>query len=193
MIGKVLRANTRSFVFGAKLPRYDVPIFGSLVKTRIQYRNATVFGLIFDIAIEDDGMTKLLSVADDVRPEDIEWQRNRRVPLEASVLCVGYQEEGKPIRQSLPAQPPIILDEVYGCDEDELTEFSAQFQFFRLIMESKDAPVDELLAASIRFAADARPSITQREAYIIAAGRELTRLLATDGSRLEGLLQRICI
>ena len=192
MIGKILRANTRAFVFGAKLPRNDVPIFGSLVKTRIQYRAATVFGLVYDIVIQDDGMTKLLSVADDVRPEDIEWQRNRRVPVEASVLCVGYQEGEKPIRQSLPAQPPIILDEVQQCSEAEMVAFTEHLRYLRLILEARDTPTDELLAANIRFAAEARPSDSARDAFTVRAGRELTRRIATDGMRLEGLLRRSC-
>ena len=69
-IGKVLRASTQQFVFGTKVPKSDVPIFGSLVKTTIQYQNATIYGLIFNIEIQDDGMTKMLSVADDVSQED---------------------------------------------------------------------------------------------------------------------------
>ena len=97
-IGKVLRSNTRSFVFGTKVPKTDVPLFGSLVKTQIQYQNAVIYGLIYNIEILDDGMTKMLSVAEDVTREEIEWQRSRRVPVEASVLSVGYKAEGERIR-----------------------------------------------------------------------------------------------
>lgn len=190
VIGKVLRANTRSFVFGTRVPKSDVPIFGSLVKTKIQFRNAVVFGLIYDIEVLDDGMTRMLSVAEDVRPEDIEWQRMRRVPVEASVLCVGYQEEGRPIRHALPAQPPITLDEVVTCDQAEVCQFTERYGFLRLVLEARDAPCQELLAASIRLARDARPEAQQRD-FVLSCGRELARLLASDGARLEDVLRRM--
>jgi hypothetical protein len=189
-IGKILRAETRAFVFGCKVPRTDVPIFGSLVKVTIQYRSATVYGLIYNIAIEDDGMTKMLSVADEVRQEDIDWQRARRVPVEAAVLCAAYRETGAPIRYALPGQPPITLDGVHLCDDEELRQFTATPEWMRLILESRDAPCDELLAATIRQAADARPA-GARETFITQSGRELARLLANDALRLEGLLRRL--
>src|SRR5512141_15450 len=112
IVGKVLRANMRTFVFGTRIPENDVPTFGALVQTRNPYRQAKIYGLIYDIALKDDerGMVKLLSVADEARQEDIEWLRNQMVPLEVSVLCVGYQAaDGARIRQGLPSQPPIAL------------------------------------------------------------------------------------
>jgi hypothetical protein len=190
-IGKVLRAETRSFVFGCRVERQDVPIFGSLVKTQIQYRNAAIYGLIYNIVIEDDGMTKMLSVAEDVRDEDIAWQRARRVPVEASVLCVGFQELGQPVRYALPAQPPITLDDVRHCTNDEVLRFTEQPDWIRLVLDSRDAPTEELLAAAIRFARDAREHPTAHSAFINTCGRELARLMAGDAARLESVLRRL--
>jgi hypothetical protein len=189
-IGKVLRAQTQSFVFGCKVPRTDVPIFGSLVRATIQYRTTVLYGLIYNIAIEDDGMTRMLSVADDVRQEDIDWQRARRVPVEASVLCVGYREQGGALRYALPAQPPITLDPVMTCSDDELADFTANPDWFRLVLDARDVPNDELLAAAIRQAAAVRSNDTQRQILITACGRELARLMSNDTARLEGLLRR---
>ena len=189
-IGKVLRASTQQFVFGTKVPKRDVPIFGSLVKTTIQFQSATIYGLIFNIEIQDDGMTKMLSVADDVSQEEIEWQRSRRVPVEASVLCVGYQPEGQPMRYSLPAQPPIILDPIYACDDDEMCQFASKVDYFRLIVNNREVPSDELLAASIRLCADAHGD-GGRDAYLLKCGRELARLIGSDSARLENLLRRL--
>jgi hypothetical protein len=190
-IGKVLRAETRAYVFGCKVHRQDVPIFGSLVKTSIQYRNATIYGLIYNIVIQDDGMTKMLSVADDVRDEDIEWQRARRVPVEASVLCVAYQDAGGPLRYALPAQPPITLDVVRPCTSDDWLRFTDKQDWFRLVLEARDAPCDELLAAAIRLGSEARESDLQRQTFTMQCGRELARLMAADATRLEGLLRRL--
>lgn len=188
-IGKVLRASTQQFVFGTKVPKRDVPIFGSLVKTTIQFQSATVYGLIFNIEIQDDGMTKMLSVADDVAQEEIDWQRSRRVPVEASVLCVGYQPSGQPVRYSLPAQPPITLDPIFACDEAEMCAFTSKVDYFRLLIDNREVPSDELLAASIRLCADAHAP-GARDAYLLKCGRELARLIGSDSSRLENLLRR---
>ncbi|MCS6848449.1 MAG: hypothetical protein RMN52_12145 [Anaerolineae bacterium] len=191
--GRILRANTRTFVFGTRVPKEDVPVFGAFVKTRIQRKDATVFGLIYDIVVEDDGMTRMLSVAEDglVRPEEIEWQRSRRVPIEVSVLCVGYRDggsAGSPIRQVIPPQPPITLDEVVSCTKDEVQQFTQRLDFFRLVLEAHDAPCDELLAASLRLASETH---SDPRAFLRQCGRELARLLANDGARLDGLLRRL--
>lgn len=192
-IGKILKADTRKFVFGCRVNKSDVPIFGSLVKTKIQYRDATLYGLIYNIEVQDDGTTKLLSVADDVRDEEIEWQRDRRVPVEVTVLSAGYSDtfEGQSrLRHALPPQPPITLDLVTECDDTEMQAFTRRLDFFRLILDCYDAPCDELLAASIRLAADARPE-GQREFFRVSCGQELARLMSKDAMRLENLLRRI--
>ncbi|HQZ99416.1 MAG TPA: hypothetical protein PLJ62_04395 [Thermoflexales bacterium] len=190
IIGRVISANTRGFVFGTRVPKTDVPVFGSLVKTKIAYRDTTVFGLIYDIQVLEDGMTKMLSVADNVKPEDIAFQRRRRVPVEAHVLLVGYREGAGAIRHGLPAQPPITLDEIACCEPDEVSEFTQKQDFFRIILESRDCPADELIAASVREAGAMRGE-SQRKTFALECGRELARLLANDGARLEGLLRRI--
>ncbi len=189
-IGKVLRASTQNFVFGTKVPKRDVPIFGSLVKTTIQFQSATIYGLIYNIEIQDDGMTKMLSVADEVSPEELEWQRSRRVPVEASVLCIGYQPQGQAVRYALPAQPPIILDPIHACNEDEMCEFTSKTDYFRLVVDNREVPSDELLAASIRLCADAHGD-DARDTYLLRCGRELARLLGHDSTRLENLLRRM--
>jgi hypothetical protein len=63
--------------------------------------------------------------------------------------------------------------------------------FFRLVLEAPDVPCDELLAASIRLAAQARPEGSGRDQFALDCGRELARLLSYDGARLEGLLRRL--
>jgi hypothetical protein len=194
IVGKVLRANMRTFVFGTRIPESDVPTFGALVQTHNPYRQTTIYGLIYDIALKDDerGMVKLLSVAEEAREEDIEWLRGQMVPLEVSVLCVGYQgHDNGHIRQGLPPQPPIALYGIECCEKEEIAQFTEQLDFFRLVLEAKDIPCsEELLAATIRLATGSRNKTQQRD-FAIGCGRELARLLASEGARLEGLLRRI--
>jgi hypothetical protein len=118
-----------------------------------------------------------------------EMRETRQVPIEVSVLAVGCSDGG-PIRHCLPAQPPVTLDWLYQCTDEEVRAFTARFDYFRLVLEARETPVDELLAASLRAAAAARPE-ERREMFLIEAGRELARLLAGDPMRLEGLLRRL--
>ncbi len=192
MIGRVIQANMRSFVFGTRVPESDVPVFGALVKTPIRHRQATIYGLIYDIAVneDDDGMTRMLSVAEDAREEDIDWQRSRLIPLNVSVLCVGYQEAGGAIRRQFPPQPPIALNEIECCENDELIQFTEQLDHFQLVLDARDAPCDELLAASVSQAAGAREAGLRRD-FVVACGRELARLLMGDTLRIERIIRRI--
>ena len=71
-----------------------------------------------------------------------------------------------------------------------MLEFTARFDYLRLILNSPDAPADELIAVSLRQAADMRPP-EDRLFFLRAAGKELARLLNRDLARLENLLRRI--
>jgi hypothetical protein len=57
-----------------------------------------------------------------------------------------------------------------------------------LVLNNRDLPADELLAANLRCAAEARPDGRD---FLADAGRELARLLAIDLPRLDGLLRRL--
>ncbi len=96
---------------------------------------------------------------------------------------------GAQVHQYLPPQPPIALAQIGTCTREEIVQFTEEFTFFRTVLYAKDGPADELLAAALRTAADARGE--GKRAYLVKAGRELSRLLAFDAVRLEGLLRRI--
>jgi len=121
--------------------------------------------------------------------EYIEDQRhNRQVPIEVGVLVVGYWHADE-ITQHLPPQPPLSLDVIYTCTSDELAAFTGKFDYFRLVLDNRDLPADELLAANLRSAAQARGGAG--EDFLVSAGRELARLLAMDLYRLDAILRRI--
>lgn len=186
-VGRVLRSSTASFTIGTKTLVTDVPRFGGFVKAAAP-DGCAVIGLIYDVAIEDDLFARQL-IGADVGAEYIADQRtNRQVPIEISVLVVGHVCDDQ-VHAYLPPQPPISLDEIVTCLDAEVIRFTEDFTYFRTVLNAKDAPADELLAASLRLAADARGS--QGRDFLVKAGRELSRLLAFDAVRLEGLLRRI--
>ncbi len=185
-VGRVLRSSTSMFTIGTRVLPVEVPLFGALVKARIN-PNCDAFGLVYDVVIEDDQLSRQLVAAD--KPEYVADHRfNRQVPIDMSVLIVGHRL-GEHLYQYLPPQPPIALAKIGTCTGDEIVQFTEDFTFFRTVLNAKDAPADELLAAALRIAADARSD--GKRAYLVKAGRELSRLLAFDAVRLEGLLRRV--
>lgn len=188
-VGRVLRAGTRGFAIGCAVMQPDIPAFGSFVRAEAQASGEVIYGLIYDVSVEDDPFVRQFIGANP--PEEVvrDQRENRQVPIEVNVLAVGTGDSGG-IRHCLPSQPPITLDWLYQCGDAEIRAFTERFDYFRLVLGAPDVPSDELLAASLRAAAAVRPE-NAREAFLIEAGRELVRMLAGDPTRLESLLRRV--
>lgn len=187
-VGRIIRSSTTRFAVGCQVLQPQVPVFGSLVKVRA-LGDDEIYGLIHDVRMEDDPFVRQMAAADGLPPEYIEDQRrNRQVPIEVSVLVVGYRQ-ATGIHHRLPPQPPLSLDVIHTCTAGELVEFTQHFDYFRLVLDNGDLPADELLAANLRYAAEARDSGSRD--FLVDAGRELARLLAMDLPRLDAILRRI--
>lgn len=149
-IGRVLRANTTGFAVGCRVNQLTAPGFGSLVKAQPAESREVIYGLIYDINIDDDQLIRRLVMVEDPRPEVIEDQRrNRLLPIEMSVLAVGYQSGGELVR-NLPPRPPLNLDPVALCQEPaEVRQFTDDLAYLRLILRAADSqiPVAQLLVA----------------------------------------------
>jgi len=172
----------------------DIPAFGSFVRAEGLAPGSAIYGLIYDVSMEDDPLVRQIVSADP--PEEVvrDQRRNRQIPIEVSVLAVGCAHD-EDIRHCLPAQPPVTLDWLYQCTDEEVQAFTSAgntyaFDYFRLVLDAREVPVDELLAASLRTAAASRAE-SERERFLIEAGRALVRLLSSDPVRLEGLLRRL--
>lgn len=185
-IARLLRAGTRGFVAGCRVDQLDSPAFGALVRAPLG-ANSQVFGLIHDIHIDDDGLVRQLVTADRVSDEVIRDNRERRiVPLEISVLTVGFAQGGQ-IFHSLPPRPPLSLDLVYLCDEEDLVHFSSEGRlgYFRHIMGAQDVPVAEVLAAHVHQASAAHKDGGR---WWDTAVREIIALLRDDYPTLISVL-----
>ncbi len=189
-IGRLLRSSTLDYVFGCSVPEPEVPLFGAFVKAPAQRGKSDVIGLIYNIAIEDDPFVRQMIATPDLDEAYIQDQRvNRQVPIEVSVLAIGYRN-GDGFIHDLPPQPPITLDRISPCDADEIKHFTERLDYLRLILFAPDVPADELIAVSLRLAADCQPA-EDRERFLRNAGRELAKLLSRDLARLEKLLKRL--
>jgi len=190
-VGRMLRAGMSGFVVGCQVQNIDVPRFGSLVRAPIG-EGAHVMGIVHDLHVDDDGLVRQLAAAPDVEPSTIQdAQANRNVPLEISVLSVGYQE-GDRMRHTLPPRPPLSLDLIYLCNSHEVIAFTDQgyFGYFRHLLRQDDLPLPELIASHIKIAdgihrADGDPSWSNR------AVDELIHLLRDDYGMLTALISAV--
>jgi hypothetical protein len=184
-IGHLLRAGTTGFVVGCSVAELEAPAFGALVRAPLD-KDYSVYGLITDIHIDDDGLVRQLVTAGNISPEVMHDNRERRiVPVEVSVLAVGYENTGK-ISHLLPPRPPLSLDVIHLCSDSELAHFTSagHFGYFRHILQAKDIPIGEVLAAHIL---DVKRQ-TKNETWVEAATRELITLLRDDYPALMSVL-----
>ncbi|MCL4871498.1 MAG: hypothetical protein KJ063_21270 [Anaerolineae bacterium] len=149
-IGRVLRASTTGFAVGCRVAQLQIPGFGGLVKAQPVDSREVVYGLIYQINIDDDPVVQRLVLAEDPPVEVVEDQRQNRLrPIEMAVLAVGYRRNGM-IRHGLPPRPPLNLDPVELCqDEAEVRQFTDSLGYLRLILTTANLPTTQLLAAHI--------------------------------------------
>jgi hypothetical protein len=184
-IGRLLRAGTTGFIAGCRVSQLDAPAFGALVRAPLG-DGYQVYGLIYDIHIDDDGLVRQLVTAENVSHEVMRDNRERRiVPVEMSVLAVGYEKDGG-ISHLLPPRPPLSLDVIYLCDDRDLERFvnAGRFGYFRHILRATDIPVGEVLAAHLLEVKEK----TKDESWVENATRELITLLRDDYPTLMAVL-----
>ena len=192
-IGRLLRGSTSGFVAGCRVPSFeaDAPSFGALVRAPLG-ETMSAYGLIHDIHIDDDGLVRQLVTAEGVDEAAIADNRqNRTVPVEISVLAVGYQQDGR-IAHLLPPRPPLSLDVIHLCDDDELCRFTStgRFGYFRHVLRDASLPVSEILAAHIQQAQRAHTARGDLE-WVKRASQELITLLRDDYATLMSVLNAL--
>jgi hypothetical protein len=190
-IGRLLRAGTTGFVVGCRVSQLDTPSFGALVRVPLE-AGYQIYGLIYDIHIDDDGLVRQLVTAEGIDEAVIADNRvNRNVPIEMSVLAVGYQQDGQ-ISHLLPPRPALSLDAIYLCDDEDILSFTStgQFGYFRHILRADDLPVGELLAAHLN-----QIQVVQVEAgnehWALEATQELIVLLRDDYPTLMSVISTL--
>jgi hypothetical protein len=187
-IGRVTRCSTRGFVGALKLPEPEIPVFGGFCQAEAQQGASQVIGLIYDLSIQDDEFARQMAAAEDPAAEVLaDGQANRQVPVEFSALAIGYRA-GDGFVQRLPPQPPLTLAPIRALSETELRTFTQAFDFLPLVLAAPQIPVTDLLAAAFQTAAASRPA-SERQSYLLQAGRACARLMTSDLTQLENLLR----
>ncbi|MCA9923368.1 MAG: hypothetical protein KC421_13395 [Anaerolineales bacterium] len=152
IIGRILRASTTGFAVGCRVGQLHVPAFGSLVKAQPVDAREAIYGLIYNMNIDDDPLVRRLVLAENPPESVISDQRqNRLLPIEMSVLAVGYELDGE-LQHGLPPRPPLNLDPVELVQNaQDVVAFTERLSYLRLILRAvgSNVPVDQLLVAHI--------------------------------------------
>lgn len=187
-IGRLLRGGTTGFVVGCRVSQLTSPSFGDLVRVPLD-EDYQIYGLIYEISIDDDGLVRQLVTSERIDENIIQDNRvNRNVPVEMSVLAVGFRQNGR-ISHRLPPRPPLSLDLIYNCNPEDLRHFTSvgRFGYFRHILRANELPVGELLAAHLQKAQQAHIEDGNPE-WVNTATRELVSLLRDDYAALMNVL-----
>jgi len=196
VFGRVFSTNTRTFTFGARVSPGASPEIGAFVKTEpfeSSLGHITVVGVVCQVKCEGDSGVRALSASDQVVTEtEVEWQRNRHVPIEVKVIPLGYyvQRPEDVVYGYIPLPPP-ILKPVWLCDDDEVRALTKTPDFLRGILDTKETPdVNSVIHAVIDRAArvHAKPSDFKRQ-----CGRMIVRRLGDDPQRAEDILYRLSL
>jgi len=187
--GRLLRSNTRGCVVGCHISQTS-PNFGALVYIPIEY--GRIFGLVYDIHVDDDGLVRQLAAVGEVPPEVILDNRvNRNVPVEISILFLGYEMNNK-IFHLLPPRPPLSLDEMYVCDDNLIQKFtsSGHFGYLRHFLADQDLPLGDLISAHLLAAGSAHKK-NGSENWINDAIREIIIFMRDNHEQLTNILGAI--
>lgn len=191
-IGRLLRSGIQGCVVGTWVDQVKVPQFGGMVKIVVE-PDYSIFGLIHDIHVDDDGLVRQLLSAQNVQMEVIEDnRRNRNVPVEISVLFLGYEEGGE-LFHLLPPRPPLSLDEIHPCTDGEINDFTDQgFGYFRHVLRDTEIPSGELLASHLKDVSRVKSTTWLNEAsqeLIVQLRDDYPRLMALMGALRDAKLQ----
>ena len=192
-IGRLLRSNIKGCVVGTQVSKPDLFEFGSLVRIPLNDDGSLqVYGLVHDIHIDDDGLVKQLVAADDVAEEVILDNRsNRNVPIEISIIFVGYEKD-KSIYHMLPPRPPLTLDVIYVCSPEEIVRFTGagRFGYFRQILQSENISIAETFSAHLNHAGQVHKRLGD-DTWYQRASKELIILLRDDYALLMNVISAL--
>jgi hypothetical protein len=190
LIGEIVEASTTEFLAQA-LELDSAPPFGAFVEVAAD-EALTIYGVVAHVQTSgiDPGSRAIMRGHGDVRDERI-YAENPDLPLVLRTtfraLVVGFAEHAARVYQFLPPRPPRLHYSVFVCQAHTVRDFTKELDYLQALLNGVDVPVDELLAANLRYTAAEHPDGGE---FLEQAGRELAQLLRADYGRLTAILRR---
>lgn len=116
-------------------------------------------------------------------PEVAEWM----LVTHFDAVIIGHSLDGS-VHHLLPPQPPKLFSHVRPCDDAEIRQIASKMDFLRTLVNSRNAPAEEVIAACILRAYDAHNNDFD---FLVAAGKELAGILKDDYDRLQAIIRRV--
>ena len=187
--GEIVESATTEFL--AQTVELDsAPPFGAFVEVATD-DNLTIYAVVAHVQTAgiDPGSRAVMRGHGDVRDERI-YQENPDLPLVLRTtfraLVIGFAE-GQRLYQFLPPRPPRLHYSVFTCPPETVRTLAASLDYLQALLNAVEVPVDELLAANLRYTAAQFRDGTE---FLNSAGRELAQLLRADYARLTSILRR---
>lgn len=190
LIGEVVEASTNEFV-AQTLALDAAPPFGAFVQVAAD-ESLTIYGVVAHVQTTgiDPGARPIMRGHGDVRDERI-YEENPDLPhvlrTTFRALVIGF-DDGARTHQFLPPRPARLHFSVFTSSRETVRGLtSTGLDYLQALLVATELPVDELLAANLRYTA-----ALQRDgaAFLTVAGRELAQLLRADYTRLTAILRR---
>lgn len=166
-----------------------MPAFGSWVKSIDEESGNQVYAVVYHATtspIDSIHRARALGLSlQELREQ--QPQIFAMLKTEFRAIIVGFQFKDL-IYQHLPPRPPQVHQAVYCCQPEEVLEFTEQLEFMRTLLQVAGAPVDALVAATIREIYQLR---YLDRSWLVQAGRSLSLLLKEDYDRLRAILSQI--
>ncbi|NES78150.1 MULTISPECIES: HAS-barrel domain-containing protein [Okeania] len=176
-----------------------MPAFGTWVKSEDEQSGNQIYGVVYyatTLPIDSVHRARALGMSLTQLREE-QPQIFAMLKTEFRVAIVGFKsqeelngstaENGR-IYQYLPPRPPQIHQAVYLCEPEEIVRFSEKLDFLRTLLQLFNAPVDALVAATIREIYQLRKADRN---WLVQAGRNMSVLLRDDYDRLKIILGQI--
>jgi len=189
-VGEVIEATTTDFVAEC-YELYQSPPLGSLVKTTDS--PVELYGIVYHATTTsiEPGRRPIARGKDEATEEEVYRSSPQLMKLlrsEFSALVVGHRQDAK-LHHYLPPKPARIHGFVYLCPPDEVREFSQSFDFLNILIGTHlPVSVEEVVSASLRQMSQV---YEDRQAFLVAAGKELSLLLGGEFGRLRAILGKI--
>jgi hypothetical protein len=106
---------------------------------------------------------------------------------EFQARLVGFADQGQ-VHHHLPPQPPALHYSVHACSQEQVTPFTQDLTYLRLLLEAPEIAPEQLLAAHIRGVFALREGDRR---WLDRAAREAASLLKSDYERLMSVLYGI--
>lgn len=186
-IGEVVEAASTAFTAEC-YTLYGAPALGALVRVG----DPAVYGVVYSVTTAALDPGRRVAARGATEPDEASVYRNnpqiaRLLATHLQALVVGYNGGGTVV-QRLPAAPPHIHAFVHCCDDADLRAFTETLGYLHLLSTAAVPAIDEVIAANVRLAAEAR---VDADGFRRRAARALAEELASDVARLNAILRSI--